>query len=188
MRHEIEHRSTNRIDDVVSAKLQACCINFNDEIKTLFGAQYALERRLPIALQFVAFSPVQRSILKRTGRLPHHVVTMMEDFEHHLTPEQQADRRYAYRVFMITKTANRAPSSDLAVEIVPPGSEISEKFNIALKEVEKRKYLPSEIVKQIQAEGWDRFTMKSHTDLWQKLEAKNPAKAYGTIAVGKTWC
>jgi len=113
---------------------------------------------------------------------------MMEDFEHHLTPEQQADRRYAYRVFMITKTANRAPSSDLAVEIVPPGSEISEKFNIALKEVEKRKYLPSEIVKQIQAEGWDRFTMKSHTDLWQKLEAKNPAKAYGTIAVGKTWC
>jgi len=60
LRHEIEHRSTNRIDDAVSAKLQACCINFNDAIKTLFGAQYALERRLPIALQFVTFSPDQR--------------------------------------------------------------------------------------------------------------------------------
>ena len=46
LRHEIEHRSTNRIDDAVSAKLQACCINFNDTIKSLFGAQYALERRL----------------------------------------------------------------------------------------------------------------------------------------------
>ena len=188
LRHEIEHRSTNRIDDAVSAKLQACCINFNDAIKALFGAQYALERRLPIALQFVTFSPDQRSILKMTGGLPRNVETMMDDFERHLTPEQQADPRYAFRVFMVNKTANRAPSTDLAVEIVPPGSEISEKFNIALKEVEKKKYLPSEIVNQMKVEGWDRFTMHSHTKLWKKLDAKNPAKGYGAVAVGKTWC
>ena len=188
LRHEIEHRSTNRIDDAVSAKLQACCINFNDAIKALFGAQYALERRLPIALQFVTFSPDQRSILKMTGGLPRNVETMMDGFERHLTPEQQADPRYAFRVFMVNKTANRAPSADLAVEIVPPGSELSEKFNIALKEVEKKKYLPSEIVNQMKAEGWDRFTMDSHTKLWKKLDAKNPAKGYGAVAVGKTWC
>ena len=188
LRHEIEHRSTNRIDDAVSAKLQACCINFNDAIKALFGAQYALERRLPIALQFVTFSPDQRSILKMTGGLPRNVETMMDGFERHLTPEQQADPRYAFRVFMVNKTANRAPSADLAVEIVPPGSEISEKFNIALKEVEKKKYLPSEIVNQMKVEGWDRFTMHSHIKLWKKLDAKNPAKGYGAVAVGKTWC
>ena len=188
LRHEIEHRSTNRIDDAVSAKLQACCINFNDAIKALFGAQYALERRLPIALQFVTFSPDQRSILKMTGGLPRNVETMMDGFERHLTREQQADPRYAFRVFMVNKTANRAPSADLAVEIVPPGSELSEKFNIALKEVEKKKYLPSEIVNQMKAEGWDRFTMDSHTKLWKKLDAKNPAKGYGAVAVGKTWC
>ena len=107
LRHEIEHRSTNRIDDAVSAKLQACCINFNDAIKALFGAQYALERRLPIALQFVTFSPDQRSILKMTGGLPRNVETMMDGFERHLTPEQQADPRYAFRVFMVNKTAKR---------------------------------------------------------------------------------
>lgn len=188
LRHEIEHRSTNRIDDAVSAKLQACCINFNDAIKRLFGAQYALERRLPIALQFVTFSPDQRSILKKAGGLPRNVEAMMDGFEGRLTPEQQADPRYAFRVFMVGRTANRAPSADLAVEIVPPGSEVAEKFNIALKEVEKKKYLPSEIVNQMKAEGWDRFTMDSHTKLWKKLDAKNPAKGYGAIAVGKTWC
>ncbi len=32
LRHEIEHRSISRIDDAVSARLQACCINFNDGI------------------------------------------------------------------------------------------------------------------------------------------------------------
>ena len=65
---------------------------------------------------------------------------------------------------------------------------MAEKFNIALKEVEKKKYLPGEIVKQMKAEGWNRFTMDSHTRLWKKLDAKNPAKGYGAIAVGETWC
>lgn len=34
----------------------------------------------------------------------------------------------------------------------------------------------------------DRFTMDSHTKLWKKLDAKNPAKGYGAVAVRKTWC
>jgi hypothetical protein len=152
LRHEIEHRSTSRVDDAVSAKLQACCINFNDAIKKLFGAKYALERRLPIALQFMTFDPDQRAILRRAAGLPRNVETMMDIFERHLTPEQQADPRYAFRVFMVHKTANRASNADLAVEIVPPGSEVAEKFNVALKEVEKKKYLPSEIVRLLKAE------------------------------------
>ncbi|HQR89849.1 MAG TPA: DUF3644 domain-containing protein, partial [Caulobacter sp.] len=168
LRHEIEHRSTNRIDDAVSAKLQACCINFNDIIKVQFGAQYALERRLPIALQFVTFSPDQRALLKKASSLPRHVETMMDGFEQNLTPEQQADPRFAYRVFMIHKTANRAPGADLAVELIPPGSDVDDKFNMVLKEVEKRKYLPAEVVAKVRAEGWNGFTMDSHTRLWQR--------------------
>jgi hypothetical protein len=187
LRHEIEHRSTSRIDDAVSAKLQACCINFNDAIKALFGAQYTLERRLPIALQFVTFSPDQRALLKKAAALPRHVETMMEAFERQLTPEQQADPRFAFRVFMVHKIANRGPGADLAVELVPPGSDIAEKFHLALKEVEKRKYLPKEIVRIIRSEGWNRFTVDSHTKLWQRLAAKNPAKGYGAVAVGDQW-
>jgi hypothetical protein len=188
LRHEIEHRSTGRIDDAVNAKLQACCINFNDAIKGLFGAQYALERRLPIALQFVTFSPDQRALLKKASTLPRHVKTMMDTFERQLTPEQQQDPRFAFRVFMVHRTANRAAGADLAVELAPPGSNITEKINLALKEVEKRKYLPTAIVATMRAEGWDRFTMDSHTKLWKRLKAKDPKKGYGAIAVGKQWC
>jgi hypothetical protein len=32
------------------------------------------------------------------------------------------------------------------VKLVPSGSDIAEKFNLMLKEVKKRKYLPSEVV------------------------------------------
>jgi hypothetical protein len=187
LRHEIEHRSTSRIDDAVSAKLQACCINFNDVIKKLFGSQYGLERRLPIALQFVTFSPDQRAILKKASNLPRHIETMMDAFERELTDEQRADPRFAFRVFMVHRTANRSPGADLAVELVTPGStEASEINRIMLKEVEKKKYLPSDVVKILNSEGFKKFTITSHTRLWQKLKAKDPAKAFG-VTIGKQW-
>lgn len=188
LRHEIEHRSTNRIDDSVPAKLQACCINFNDAIRKLFGPQYGLERRLPIALQFVSFSPDQQAILKKSAGLSRNVETMMGAFENNLTEEQKNDPRYAFRVFMIHKTANRAPGADLAVELIRPGSDVAEKFTMALKEVEKKKFLPTDIVKAMQSEGFIQFTMNCHTKLWKHLKAKEPAKGYGAVAVGKQWC
>jgi hypothetical protein len=30
--------------------------------------------------------------------------------------------------------------------------------------------------------------MDCHTKLWKRLAAKDPAKAYGAVAVGKQWC
>jgi hypothetical protein len=124
LRHEIEHRSTNRIDDAISAKLQACCLNFNDTIKKLFGPQYGLERRLPIALQFVTFSPDQRIVLKKAGStLPRHIETMMDAFHGRLSPEEYGDPQFAYRVAFVPKTINRVSTADLAIEFVKPESE-----------------------------------------------------------------
>ena len=112
----------------------------------------------------------------------------MGAFENNLTEEQKNDPRYAFRVFMIHKTANRAPGADLAVELIRPGSDVAEKFTMALKEVEKKKFLPTDIVKAMQSEGFIQFTVNCHTKLWKHLKAKEPAKGYGAVAVGKQWC
>jgi hypothetical protein len=88
---------------------------------------------------------------------------------------------------MVHKTANRVGGSDLAVELVAPGSDVAQKFNLALKEVEKPKHLPNEIVRKIRSEGWTRFTIDSHTKRWKRLDAKNPAKGYGAVALGQQW-
>ena len=180
LRHEIEHRSTNRIDDAVSAKLQACCINFNDAIKTTFGAQFGLERRLPIALQFVTFSADQRSVLKKASDLPPHIETMMDTFHNALSAEEQGDPRFAYRVAFIPKIGNRASAADLAVEFVKPDSVEGQEINsVLLKEVDKRRYTASQIVRTMRDERFPRFGQHNHTVLWQDLDAKNSAHGYG---------
>ncbi len=180
LRHEIEHRSTNRIDDAVSAKLQACCINFNDAIKSLFGAQYGLERKLPIALQFVTFDADQRTVLKKASNLPQNIATMMDEFHQGLTLEEQADPCFAYRVAFIPKVGNRASNADLAVEFVRADSdEAREVSRVLLKEVNKRRYTPTQVVEIMQTEGFPNFKLPHHTELWRGLAAKDPTKGFG---------
>ncbi len=189
IRHEIEHRSTSRIDDAVSAKLQACCINFNDAIKSNFGAQYALERRLPIALQFVTFSSDQRAVLKKASALPAHIEAMMNDFHHRLTEEEQSDPRFAYRVAFVPKVGNRASSADLAVEFIKADSEEAKEVSrVLLKEVNKKRFTPKQVVEIMQADGYPAFTQHHHTQLWKSLDAKDAAKSFGCAGDYKgTW-
>lgn len=188
LRHEIEHRSTSRIDDAISAKLQACCINFNEAIVHLFGAQYGLEKRLPIALQFATFSTDQRAALKRARDLPRHIATMMNTFHQRLTQDEQSDPHFAFHVAFVPRVVSRPGSADEAVEFVKPGSDEAIEINrVLLKEVEKPKFKPGQIVQAMKDEGYRRFNVTAHTDLWQSLKARDSAKGYGTLLSDGQW-
>ncbi len=180
IRHEIEHRSTSRIDDAIGGELQACCINFNEALKSLFGVQHGLEKRLPIALQFVSFGDDQRARLKQAADLPSHVSSFISAFEHCLSDEDLANPAFRYRVAFVPMTSNRASGADRAVEFIKPGSENAEAVNrILLKEVNKKRHTATEVVKAVRKEDFKRFGISDHTALWQTLEAKDPAKGYG---------
>jgi hypothetical protein len=186
IRHEIEHRSTNRIDDALSAKLQACCINFNETIEALFGKEFALEKRLPIALQFVTFDGAQRASLIG-AELPGHIATAMDSFHNGLTEEEQKDSQFRYRVAFVPRLSGKASNSDIAIEFIKPGSVEAEAVErVLLKEVERQKYLPSEIVAKAKAAGHPKLTMHDHTLLAKELDARNLGKGYG-VQVAKTW-
>lgn len=188
IRHEIEHRSTTRIDDALSAALQACCINFNDAIKKLFGKQYGLERRLPIALQFVTFDADQRTALKKAANLPPHISTMMTTFLDRLSDEELSDPRFSYRVAFVPWVANRASAADMAIEFVRPDSEqAAEISRVLLKGVEPKKYKPTQIVAAMRSEGFSGFNMNKHTALWRGLEAQDPAKGFGVRMLDGQW-
>ncbi|WP_244640020.1 DUF3644 domain-containing protein [Devosia pacifica] len=186
IRHEIEHRSTNRIDDALSAKLQACCINFNDAIKQLFGKEFALEKRLPIALQFVTFDGAQRAGLVG-AELPPHIATAMDSFQDALTEDEQSDPKFRYRVAFVPKVSGKASKSDFAVEFIKPGSPEAEAVErVLLKEVERPKFRPSEIVAKVKAAGYPAFNMHDHTLLARQLDARTPGKGFGVMIAG-TW-
>lgn len=189
VRDEIVHRSTGRIDDALGAKLQSCCINFNDILKAEFGAQHGLEKRLPLALQFVSFSRDQRDLLKKTSDLPDHVATVIDAFEHGLTEEEVKDPAYRLKVGFVPLAAKKPGAADTAVEILPRGSdEAVEVERIIFKEVARVRYTRAQVLDKVHEAGFPKFGPHQHTQLMRRLDAKNPGKGYGTLGEYKnTW-
>ena len=190
LRHEIEHQMTTRIDDLLSARFQACCLNYNNYIKTLFGDDNSIDKHLSFSLQFSTIQTEQKDMLANHPELPENIQTFVQSFDEALSDDEFGDQRYAYRILFVPKTANRKGQADQVIEFVKSDSPLAEKVNAQytiIKETEKKKFLPGQIVQMMNDEGFPRFNMHHHTMLWQSRNAKSPAKGLGTNVAGKYW-
>lgn len=189
LRHEIEHQMTSRIDSSLSAKFQACCLNYNDYVKKLFGEKYGIDKHLAFSLQFSSISREQAASLPVPGEMPSHIKAFIEGFEGNLSDEEINSSRFAYRVLFVPKMANRKGQADQVIEFVKPDSALAVDVNKAytvIKETERPKHLPSGIVRMMKEQGYQGFSIHNHTTLWQSLKAKDPSKGFG-VMVQKTW-
>jgi hypothetical protein len=190
LRHEIEHQMTTRIDDLLSARFQACCLNYNHYLKTLFANLDGIEKYLSFSLQFSTISTEQKEMLVDHPGLPKHIQSYVQDFDSTLNDEEYGSQKYAYRILFVPKSANRKGQADRVIEFVKSDSKLADDVNrqyAVIKETEKPKYLPGQIVKIMNDRGFPNFNMHHHTELWKKHKAKEPAKGYGTMVAGKYW-
>ncbi len=189
LRHEIEHQMTTRIDDLLSARFQACCLNYNEYIKKLFGDEYGIDRYLSFSLQLASLNKEHVDMLAEQEGLPAHIHQFIEGFDGELGDDVFNNPQFAYRVLFVAKTANNRGQADQVIEFIKGDSDIASKINqqyAVIKETERKKILPRQVVEQLQEEGYPRFTMHNHTELWKLLDAKNPKLQYG-VQIVKTW-
>jgi len=189
LRHEIEHQMTTKIDDLLSARFQACCLNYNNYLKKLFPKQDGIEKHLSFSLQFSSLSEKQVDQLVDYEGLPQNISTYIQKFDQDLSENDFNDSRFSYRVLFVPKTANRKGQADKVIEFIPADSEIAKGMNkeyVLVKEKEKMKYSVGDIWRKLQSEGFKKFGVSQHTKLWQKENAKDPSKGFGVLVV-KTW-
>lgn len=175
LRHEIEHQMTTRIDDVLSARFQACCLNYNQYLKTLFSNQEGIEQYLSFSLQFSSFSEEQVDSPSDYQDLPKNISAYLNEFDHSLSDEDFNDSRFSYRVLFVPKTANRKGQADKVLEFIPADSDIAKGMNkqyVLVKEKEKPKYRATDVINQMKALGFAEFNMHAHTKLWKKIAEK----------------
>jgi hypothetical protein len=185
IRHEIEHQMTSRIDDQLSAKFQAAALNFNTSVKNLFGAKYGLDQEQAFSIQFSGIDEGTARELLTQSDLPTHIRSFIVQFETGLTQSEFDDPKFSYRVAFVRKTSNSKVVADKVVEFIPADSSAAAEINkVFLKETEKKKYRPGTIVKLMKADGFSRFGMQHHTELWKAKDAKNSKYQYGTQVEG----
>ncbi|MGC9259815.1 MAG: DUF3644 domain-containing protein [Phycisphaerae bacterium] len=189
IRNEIEHQMTAHLDPFLSAKFQACCLNYNHYIKKLFGEKYAIDKHLSFSLQFSSISREQLDSLPSPAEVPPTIKAFISGFEDDLSEDEFNSPQFAYRVLFVAKTANRKGQADQVIEFVKAETALAENMNKAytvIKETERPKHLPKGIVQMMNDEGYVRFTMTAHTNLWKQSDAKNLAKGLG-VAVAGAW-
>ena len=184
IRNSIEHSSYIMNDDLISAKIQACSLNFNFYIKQLFGNKYGLDKVLNMSIQFSALNPEQRKLLM-DKKAKDNVVKIISEYEKNLSEGLIENLRYSYRVLFVENTAKRENQADRVIHFVRAESEESNAIQVANKETKKPKIITKDVVKKIQEAGFPKFTINKHTDLWKNLNAKDPSKKYGTDVAGK---
>ncbi len=188
IRHEIEHRMTSRIDNSFSAKFQACCLNFNTYVKQLFGNQSGLDKELSFALQFAGVNAEQQKQMATLTDAPDNITMAQTKFENGMDEAAYNDERYAVRFHLVQKTSNRKSKSDAVINVVPADSEEAQTVNrVLLKEAEKNKWKPKQIVDLMKKEGHPSFSMRDHTLLWKERNAKDPKKSYGVQLSDGQW-
>ena len=95
IRHEIEHQMTKKIDLQISAKIQACCINYDKYIKELFGDKYSISDQMPISIQFSSIEKEQKEQLEELKGMPKNIKSFIIDYEHDLPEGRFQSRQYA---------------------------------------------------------------------------------------------
>lgn len=189
LRHEIEHQMTSRIDDLLSARFQACALNYNKYVKKLFGDEHSIEKHLSFSLQFSSISIEQKEMLEEQKELPANIKGYIQEFDNSLSDKEFGSSSYSYRVLFVQKTTNKKGQADRVIEFVKADSELAEKVNkdyVYLKETERTKYLPSKIVEIMNDEGYSNFKMHHHTNLWKSKKAKEAHNGFGVLVMG-TW-
>lgn len=188
LRHEIEHQMTTKIDDAVSAKFQACSINYENEITKLFGEKYSIANQLSMSIQFTSLSDPQIEMLEDLKDMPTNIASFINTFDKSLEEEIYKSTTYSYRVFYAPKMANKPGQADKVVTFIKEGSEEAKKINadhVLIKEREKKKLLPSEIVQMMKDKGFAKINMHHFVQCWKSKNARKD-NTYGVL-VAKTW-
>ena len=119
---------------------------------------------------------------------PKNIVLAQKHFEEHMDDNTYNDERYAIRYHLVQKTSNRKTNADVLLNIVPKDSdEAGEANRVLIKDGEKKKWKPKQIVSLMNEKGFKEFDMHKHTKLWKELGARDPKKGYGTEISDGQW-
>ena len=106
IRNQVEHKLFRKGDLLWLGLFQACCLNFDKILSNVFGEKLSLASELPFALQFMRPNIEQVSMLSRY-EIPPHIEAIDARISEAMSPEQQVDIEYKFRVIFTLDAASK---------------------------------------------------------------------------------
>ena len=176
------------LDNYLSARYQACSLNYNTYVKKLFGKKQGIENHLTYSIQFMQLADEQVSGPLQTTDIPQRLLAYIAEFDGALAHDEFNSPKYAYRLLFHKKLVNRAGQADRVIEFLDPNSDVAKTIDKEFwvkKEVERPKFRPTGVAKAVQAAGFKKFRVQpEHVEMWKSDKAKEPGKGYGVEVAG----
>jgi hypothetical protein len=188
IRHEIEHRCTGSIDAKIASRLQAAALNFNAFVTTYLGSKHRIDTDFGVAIQMSSFSHDQARQLYSAIGLEKKIEAVIDGLEREIKEDIRTDTKFAFKVIFVEQACNHIGQADQVVTFVRAGTQEAEEIQrVLVKEIERPKYKPSQIVSAMHKKGFRNFNIHQHMLLWRKHDAKNPKKGLGVMVADKQW-
>lgn len=181
VRHAVEHRSTEDINDEVQAKIQANALNFLAFVCDHFGPAFDFSRDLAFAIQLQALTLKSPNSIKGPGKVAKSIEVVNAALESGLSEAEYNDPDYAFRVYIVPKVTNNSKKADQAVVYSRVGSDVE----MAIKLVERPKYRMKDAIGLLRQRGVA-VTQYTFYRAWKDNDLKQKNKGLA-VELGGQW-
>lgn len=188
LRNSISHRFTGNVDLKIASKLQAAALNFNSWLVRQFGGEYRIDTDFGVAIQMSSFSHDQSKLLYAAQHVDPKIGAIIDAIDDPVADEIVGDTRYAFNIVFVEQAVGRQNQADKIIKFVRAGTDSGGQIeHVVFKDRERKKFKPSNVVKEMRGAGFTWFNMSKHTDLVREHNAKDVKNGYGVELGDGQW-
>lgn len=173
LRNKIEHRFMPEIDSEIIWECQALILNFENILTENFWNEFSLMDSI--------FIPLQLS--KWNKKIPistdwKNVLDFIKTYRSAIDRNVLNSQDFAFKVFIMPNIWRNRNTADVAINFVKydeSSPEEMEKYDeaiFAIKNKEKNRYRPTQVLEQISEKIWINKTMHWHNWMWRKYTVR----------------
>ena len=172
LRDKVEHLILGQADRRWSPIFQACCLNYDKSIRTLFGERLSLSTDLSFALQFAKPNIEQLNPIS-SYEVPESIAAIDALIEDGLTADQLNSIEFQFKVIYTLEAGSKSQTHYQFVS--PESAEGKEIHHVLSKKVsgdDLYPHKPAIVVEKVKVASAKPFSSRDHTKAWRLFKAR----------------
>lgn len=188
IRDDVEHKILGDADEIWFSLFQACCLNFDKTLCSLFGNELSLSNQLSVALQFSRLS-FEHAVQLQSFDLSEEIKAIDARLSEGMSDAQKDDTEFKFRVIY---TLDSASKSKAHFEFIKPESAEGKEIKNILVQYKAADHLyphkPATVCKIVTKNSGKKFTTHNHVQAWKFFKARPLAKSSHPENTNKDYC
>lgn len=188
IRNDVEHKLLSRSDQLFFPKFQACCLNFDKALTTLFDPRLSLQHELSLALQFAKFDFDQITTLHKYD-IPEHISALNSHLDSRYSEDEKGDIEYQFRIIYTFTNSNKGGAH---IKFIRPEFAEGKDFqNILEKKIisdDLYPLKPKQVCDAVRKREKINFTLNDHSRAVRHYKVKQPKGSTQPENTNKEYC